>query len=328
MRQLELFYARSINNQNQQNMTRKINVNDLSIYESKFSELVMNEHEYLIKCLDASWDGAFSSTRCNECPFEITNSAGDTQCILPTDFPYTDGKGTEANHDCDMFDYSTISDEIEAIKVKVDEYVAEYKAQVLQESQDTFDMMIKEFETNTPKIVATDELYPLKISDSDVDLKSNVISLDDSLDEYVIEYNDKYEVTHTEDGKIVIKRKVIYPKTIGECYEIMNMDYTDFNFSENPSNEEREIYGKLALLRNVIVARNAYWKRLNWKPDWDDTSQVKYCVSHSTPISTENTFHYYQTTSLKCAVCMPDSESRQDFCDKFGAIMNEVIEFI
>jgi hypothetical protein len=27
-------------------------------------------------------------------------------------------------------------------------------------------------------------------------------------------------------------------------------------------------------------------------------------------------------------VCMPDPESRQDFCDKFGATMNEVIEFI
>jgi hypothetical protein len=228
-----------------------------------------------------------------------------------------------------MFDYGTISDEIEAIKDKVDEYVAEYKAQVLQESQDTFDMMIKEFETNTPKIVAMDELYSLKISDSDVDMKSNVISLGDSLDEYVIEYNDKYEITHTEDGKIVIKRKkIIYPKTIGECYEIMNMDYTEFNFSENPSNEEREIYSKLALLRSVIVARNAYWKRLNWKPDWDDASQVKYCVTHSTPAFTNNSLQYYQTTSIKCVVCMPDSESRQDFCDKFGATMNEIIEFI
>lgn len=307
---------------------RKINVNDLTIYESKFGELVMNEQKDLIKCLDDRWDGAFSSTRCNECPFEITDSTGDTRCMLPTDFPYTDGRGTEANHDCDMFDYGTISDEIEAIKVKVDEYVAEYKAKVLQESQDTFDMMIKEFETNTPKIVAIDELYPLKASDSDVDLKSNVISLDDSLDEYVIEYNDKYEVTHTEDGKIVLKRKIIYPKTIGECYEIMNMDYTDFNFSENPSNEEREIYGKLALLRNIMVAQYAYWKRLNWKPDWDDASQVKYCVTHSTPAFTYNSFQFYQSTSIKSVVCMPDPESRQDFCDKFGAIMNEVIEFI
>lgn len=310
-------------------MTRKINVNDLSIYESKFSELVMNEQKHLIKCLDDRWDGAFSATRCNKCPFEITNSAGDTQCILPTDFPYTDGRGTEANHDCDMFDYGTISDEIEAIKVKVDEYVAEYKAQVLQESQDTFDMMLIEYEEqNDPKIVTTDETYTLKISDSDVDMKSNVISLGDSLDEYVIEYNDKYEITHTEDGKIVIKRKIIYPKTIGECYEIMNMDYTEFNFSENPSNEEREIYGKLALLRNVIVAQYAYWKRLNWKPDWDDASQVKYCVTHSTPAFTNNSLQYYQTTSIRCVVCMPDPESRQDFCDKFGAIMNEVIEFI
>lgn len=310
-------------------MTRKINVNDLSIYESKFSELVMNEHEYLIKCLDASWDGAFSSTRCNECPFEITDSTGSTRCMLPTDFPYVDGTETECNHDCDMFDYGTISDEIEAIKVKVDEYVAEYKAQVLKESQDTFDMMLIEYEEqNDPKIVTTDETYLLKISDSDVDMKSNVISLGDNLDEYVIEYNDKYEVTHTEDGKIIIKRKVIYPKTIGECYEIMNMEYTDFNFSENPSNEEREIYGKLALLRNIIVAQYAYWKRLNWKPDWDDTSQVKYCVTHSTPAFTNNSLQYYQTTSIRCVVCMPDPESRQDFCDKFGAAMNEIIEFI
>ncbi len=310
-------------------MNRKINVNDLRLYESKFSELVMNEQKHLIKCLDDRWGGAFSSTRCNECPFEITYSTSGTQCILPSDFPYTDGRGTEANHDCDMFDYSTISDEIEAIKVKVDEYVAEYKANNLKEAQDTFDMMLIEYEQqDNPKIVTTDETYPLRASESDVDLKSNVISLDDSLDEYVIEYGDKYEITHTEDGKIVLKRKIIYPKTIGECYEIMNMDYTDFNFSENPSDEEREIYGKLALLRNIIVAQYAYWKRLNWKPDWDDASQVKYCVTHSTPAFTYNSLQFYQSTSIKSVVCMPDPESRQDFCDKFGAIMNEVIEFI
>ena len=308
---------------------RIINVNDLSIYESKFSELVMNEQKDLIKCLDDRYSDAFSSTICKRCPFEITDSMGSTRCMLPTDFPYADDTENECNHDCDMFDYGTISDEIEAIKVKVDEYVAEYKAQVLKESQDTFDMMLIEYEEqNDPKIVTTDETYPLKASEFDVELKSNVISLDDSLDEYVIEYNDKYEITHTEDGKIIIKRKVIYPKTIGECYEIMNMEYTDFNFSENPSNEEREIYGKLALLRNIIVAQYAYWKRLNWKPDWDDASQVKYCVTHSTPAFTNNSLQYYQTTSIKCVVCMPDPESRQDFCDKFGATMNEIIEFI
>lgn len=308
---------------------RIINVNDLSLYESKFGELVMNEQKDLIKCLDDRYGGAFSSTICERCPFEITDSTGSTRCMLPTDFPYADGTETEGLHDCDMFDYDTISDEIEAIKDKVDEYVAEYKANVLQDAQDTFDMMLIEYEEqNDPKIVTTDETYPLKASESDVDMKSNVISLDDSLDEYVIEYSDKYEITHTEDGKIVLKRKIIYPKTIGECYEIMNMDYTDFNFSENPSNEEREIYGKLALLRNIIVAQYAYWKRLNWKPDWDDASQVKYCVTHSTPAFTYNSLQFYQTTSIRCVVCMPDPESRQDFCDKFGAIMNEVIEFI
>ena len=310
-------------------MNRKININDLSLYESKFGELVMNEQKHLIKCLDDRWGGAFSSSRCSECPFEITDSTGVTHCISPFDFPYADGTENGDNYNCDMFDYSTISDEIEAIKVKVDEYVADQKTQKLQEAQDTFDMMLIEYEEqNNPKIVITDESNSLIASESDVDLKSNVISLDDSLDEYVIEYNDKYEITHTEDGKIVLKRKIIYPKTLGECYKIMNMEYTDFNFSENPSNEECEIYDKLALLRNLIVARNAYWKRLNWKPDWDDATQIKYCVTHSTSAFTYNAFLYHQSTLIKFVVCMPDPESRQDFCDKFGAVMNKVIEFI
>lgn len=315
-------------------MNRKINVNDLSLYESKFSELVMNEHKHLIKCLDDRWDGAFSSTRCNECPFEITVSTGETQCILPSDFPYADGREFEGNHDCDMFDYGTISDEIEDIKVKVDEYIAEHQAQKLQEAKDTFDIIIKDFEQNNPRVVAIDELYPLVAVKSDVDITSpNVISLDDSSDEYVIEYNDNYEITSTENGKIILKRRIIYPKTIGECYEIMKMDYTDFNFSEKPSDEEREIYGKLALLRNVIVARNAYWKRLNWKPDWDDASQVKYCVTvtqrqHVTENQFKVVIDYFNTTLSKSLVCMPDPESRQDFCDKFGAIMNELAKFI
>lgn len=321
-------------------MERIINVKDLNLYKTKFTELVMKEHQNLITCLNHRYGGAFASTRCEQCPFEITDSTSDTHCLMPWDFPYGDSSQTDKNYDCDMLDYNTISDEIEAIKVEVDEFFseqAELKAQrlreaqeqKLREAQDTFDMMLIEYEEqNNPKIVTTDETYPLKASESDVDMKSNVISLDDSLDEYVIEYSDKYEITHTEDGKIVLKRKIIYPKTIGECYEIMNMDYTEFNFSETPSNEERDVYDKLALLRNIIVARNAYWKRLKWKPDWDDASQVKYCVTHSTPAFTNNSLQYYQTTSIKSVVCMPDSESRQDFCDKFGAIMNEVIEFI
>lgn len=312
-------------------MNRKININDLSLYESKFGELVMNEQKRIIECLAerCGHGDEFFSTRCDECPFEITDSTGGTHCMSPYEFPYPEGTEAGYDYNCDMYDYGRISDEIEAIKVKVDEYVANQKAQKLQEAQDTFDTMLIEHEgQNSPKIVTIDETYPVKASETNVDLKSNVISLDDSLDEYIIEYNDKYEITHTEDGKIILKRKIIYPKTIGECYKIMNMEYTDFNFSENPSNEERDIYGKLALLRNIIVARNAYWKRLNWKPDWDDATQIKYCVTHSTTAFTYNSFLYIQSTLIKYVVCMPDPESRQDFCDKFGAALNEIIEFI
>lgn len=315
-------------------MKRVISVNDLNLYKEKFSELVMDKHEYFINCLYDRFGGAFSSTRCENCPFEITDSTGGTHCISPYEFPYANGTEADDNYNCDMFDYSTISDEIEAIKVKVDEYVANQKAQKLQEAQDTFDMMLIEYgEQNNPKIVIADESHSLIASESNVDLKSNVISLDDSLDEYVIEYNDNYEITNTENGKIILKRKIIYPKTIGECYEIMKMDYTDFNFSENPSYEEREVYGKLALLRNIIVATYAYWKRLNWKPDWDDASQVKYCVSvtqrqHVTDNQFKVVIDYFQTTLSKTLVCMPDPESRQDFCNKFGSIITELAEFI
>lgn len=314
-------------------MKRIINVNDLNLYKDKFAELVMTEQKNLIKCLDyRRCYGKFSATTCDTCPFIITDSTGADHCILPSDFPFSvDCININGDYSRDEFDYSTISDEIEAIKGKVDKCLAEWKRSNLQEAQDTFDEMLTEHEKqNDMKTVATDDTRTLKDSGHDVDMKStNVISLDDNLDEYVIECDGKYEIAYTEDGKIILKRKIIYPSTIGECYQIMGMDYTDFNFSENPSDEECEIYDKLALLRNIIVARDAYWKRLNWKPDWDDTSQVKYCVSHSTPISTENTLQCYQTNvNSKCVVCMPDTESRQDFCDKFGAAMNEVIEFI
>lgn len=311
-------------------MERIINVNDLNLYKDKFAELVMNEQKNLIKCLEyRKCYGKFSATTCDACPFIITDSTGANNCIQPSDFPFSvDCINIDGDYTCDGFDYGTISDEIEAIKDKVDKYIAEWKENNLQEAQDTFDTMLMEYkEQNDPKTVAIDETYPSKTSENDVDIKSsNVISLDDSLDEYVIEYNDRYKITHTEDGKIILKRKIIYPKTIGECYQIMGMDCTNFNFSENPSDEECEIYDKLALLRNIIVARNAYWKRLNWKPDWDDVSQVKYCVTHSA--STANTLQYYQTTWIKSVIYMPDPVSRQEFCDKFSAIINKVIEFI
>lgn len=305
-------------------MRRIINVNDLNLYEVKFTELVMTEQKNLINCLD--YRKCYSATTCDTCPFIITDSTGADHCILPSDCMELNG-----DYNCDEFDFNTISDEIEAIKVKVDKCIAEWKRNNLQEAQDTFDMMLMEHEKqNDTKTVTTDKTCPLKDSGHDVDMKStNVISLDEGLDEYVIEHNGKYEITHTEDDKIILKRKIIYPKTIGECYQIMGMDYTDFNFSENPSDEECEIYDKLALLRNIIAARNAYWKRLNWEPDWDDDTQLKYCVTHLSPMSVQTgPFKYYQTTWIKSVICMPDPESRQDFCDKFGAVMNEVIEFI
>ena len=37
----------------------------------------------------------------------------------------------------------------------------------------------------------------------------------------------------------------------------------------------------LMLATDIMKYRDAYWKVLNWKPDWDDVKQEKYIIQYN-----------------------------------------------
>lgn len=105
---------------------------------------------------------------------------------------------------------------------------------------------------------------------------------------------ENWEVKEVVGNKIIISEKENeLPKTWEECARIINdvelinidsevEDYDIDDFDEGPIGAERKILpagmGKPMLaLCQLLICRNAWWKALNWKPDWKD-KEVKYCI--------------------------------------------------
>lgn len=88
---------------------------------------------------------------------------------------------------------------------------------------------------------------------------------------YRIVLNHQFDMVVDEGEYYAIKRKAKYPNTISECF--------------NSLEDDELVNNKLLYaFRDLIVARNAYWKIAGkqmglskpWKPDWKDFCESKY----------------------------------------------------
>ena len=114
-----------------------------------------------------------------------------------------------------------------------------------------------------------------------------------------------------ESGNIVLReKKKELPKTWEECLKCVNdleliedgcciekwnfARQDDNGYIHNEQDHNLLPYGlgkPMLALCQLLVCRNAWWKRLGWKPDWNDRKSLKHCI-HSDGFSTTDITHW------------------------------------
>lgn len=136
-------------------------------------------------------------------------------------------------------------------------------------------------------------------------------------DKYRIVLNYQYDMIVDEGEYYAVKRKPKYPNNITECF--------------NSLEDDELVNNKLLYaFRDLIVARNAYWKIAGkqmglskpWEPDWKDCSESKYCI-------------YITESEIKTGVfcndnrilAFPTMEICEEFLKNFGYIIEMCKDF-
>lgn len=157
--------------------------------------------------------------------------------------------------------------------------------------------------------------------------KINQMSLANcDLDEVEIVLGDNFELKIREGKYYAIRKKILYPKTYGECCKLLGCKADNFftNFSYNGcdveiSDYEDKIDDLLQTFRKLIYCRNAYWKLYGermglgepWGPDWNNLS-----TSHEFIKINKGCFTYSSRVLV-----FPTAEMRDAFLENFGYLI-------
>ena len=87
-----------------------------------------------------------------------------------------------------------------------------------------------------------------------------------------------------ENGEVIL-RKVggALPKTWADCLSKPGGgnrlgEMEDLNCHSSLNAVPKGMRKPMLALCQLLVCRNAWWKRLGWKPDWKNQEQKKYCI--------------------------------------------------
>ena len=154
---------------------------------------------------------------------------------------------------------------------------------------------------------------------------------------------DGWEFDRIDDsGNIVLKeKKTELPKTWLKCLRIIDdaeyikedseidkchiddLPYKDGLYDYNGRNLLPRGLGKpMRALCQLLVCRNAWWKQLGWKPDWDDGNN-KFTIIYSCGTVCCD-------CNKKCSriLAFPTSEVRDQFFDTFRDLIEEAKELL
>ena len=138
--------------------------------------------------------------------------------------------------------------------------------------QDINDIIYRVKYDNTENIIKMPKevLSHVVVNKSKVD--NNEVLIGSSEPSEIIVDFDKYEIDEEKTTKsiTVFKRKIKYPQTFRECYNLLNKDEVS-NTIKNPYN--------INTLYKLLVCRDAYIKQYgDWVPNWRSYTAVKYCI--------------------------------------------------
>lgn len=126
--------------------------------------------------------------------------------------------------------------------------------------------------------------------------------------------NDGYDIIFRSDGWFAIKKNPTYPRTCEECRK-----WIASNQGVNADPSEISINK----LRELITARNVYWKIANnWKPNWEDDS-VKYIIETS-----YGEVSLGSTISSNVILCFPTLGIRNEFYHNFKDLIEDCKEYL
>ena len=145
-----------------------------------------------------------------------------------------------------------------------------------------------------------------------------------------------WEVKEVRGNKIILKEKEELPKTWEKCCNVLEYgEYIDSalsvvkNFRITIPNETDKsvlpsgLGGSVLALCQLLICRNAWWKALNWKPDWKNCSTVKHCIQ---PFSEKIDKSTNRTGSVVLA--FPTIEIRDQFLETFRDLIEEAKELL
>lgn len=129
---------------------------------------------------------------------------------------------------------------------------------------------------------------------------------------------DDWEVKEVIDNKIIIREKEKeLPKTYEDCFNVVGRNVGFTVFMPCGLDKAMRALGKL------LLCRNAWWKQLGWKPDWNDQNQKKYCIGLIKG-KVESTTNEGSNRIL----AFPSEEVRYQFLDSFRDLIEEAKELL
>ena len=163
----------------------------------------------------------------------------------------------------------------------------------------------------------------IKLS-TDTGMKKNTITISDiETNKIEIVLSDKLEIL-VEDGKTyIVKKPIDFPTEYKDCTTMLgvfdNGDFEDY--------EETEF----ALLKQLIICRNAYWKIAGeqmgldkpWEPDWSMYSEKKYCIKYS-----QNEIKTCEYVTESKLLAFPTKDIRNKFLESFRKLIEECAKYI
>ena len=131
-----------------------------------------------------------------------------------------------------------------------------------------------------------------------------------------------WEVKEVVGNKVIIKEKdKELPKTWHECFKPCEAEYLDSTSYSNavPSN----LKNPMLALCQLLICRNAWWKQLGWKPDWDNINEWKYCIYPNRGQLATGIF-----LGQNIILSFPTEEVRDQFLDSFRDLIEEAKELL
>lgn len=139
-------------------------------------------------------------------------------------------------------------------------------------------------------VVRAEHLQPYKEETMEEKIESFEILESHCADEVKVEFDpSKFEMVKRENGYYVVRKQPQYPKTYEECCEVLGIDVSRtighseyLPFYRDVTCYENNLLSSLAVLRKLLICRDAYWKIAgDWKPEWLIEDKYGICVDYN-----------------------------------------------